>query len=143
MPTPRRWVYNPHSGGKAIPEAVRRRIKDRLHRYADRHFVGRYRELDVRFRGHFCYIDLYLNHDSEPGGWPPPGWGERREEFLERLRATPLHLVRLRYLGDDDGWSFAFYSYASDRYEPSIFSSGDVLGPPEDAFDLAAGIHLG
>lgn len=143
MPTTRRWVYDPHRGGRPIPEAVRRRTEERLRAHAERHFASRYREVDVRFRGWFCYVDLYCDPDPVPAGWPPPGSGESREEFLERLRATPLHLCRLRYLGDEDAWSCAFYSYASERYEPSVFASGDMVGRPEDAFELVAGFHLG
>jgi len=55
---------------------------------------------------------------------------------------TPTHLFRLRYFGNEDSWGLAFYSYAHDRYELSVFPSGDFLGLPEDAFQAAAGFHL-
>jgi hypothetical protein len=136
----RTWVYNPHRGGKTVPEPVRRRIEARLRRVAERDYAGRYRELDVRFRGKFCYVDVFTE-PIVPEDWPPSGGDESREEFLERVRATPLHLCRLRY-HHDDRWSFAFFSYASERYEPSCFGSGDLQGTPEEAFELAASLRL-
>ena len=119
MPASRRWVYDPHRGGKAIPDAVRRRTEERLRRHAESHFAGRYRELDVRFRGKFCYVAIYRDDDL-----------------------GPLNLCRLRFLGNEDGWSFALYIYASEAYEPSIYPSGKALGRPEDAFELAARFRL-
>ena len=64
-----------------------------------------------------------------------------RQEYLEHLRETPIHLCRLRYFSPDR-WSFAFYSYASGRYEPSCFPSGNVMGAAEDALELCASVHL-
>ena len=60
----------------------------------------------------------------------------------ERLRNTPIHLCRLRYFGDEEGWGFAFFAYSSEHYELSVFPSGEFLGPPEDAFEAAAGAYL-
>ena len=75
-------------------------------------------------------------------GWPPPDWPESREEHLERLRNTPTHLCRLRYFGDEERWGFAFYTYSNEKYELSVFPSGDFHGTPEEAFDTAAGVYL-
>lgn len=137
----KRWIYNPHGGGKTIPQAVRQRVHARLRAFAERRYGGRYRELDVRFRGQFCYVDCFVDADV-PEGWPPPGSAETRDQMIARLESTPLHLARLRYFGDEERWSFAFYSYASERYEASVFASGEWHGPPEEAFDLAASVHL-
>ena len=137
-----RWVYDPHRGGRPIPAAVRRQVEGRLRSYAERRFAGLYRDLDVRFRGQFCYVDLYLDPGPLPEEWPPPAWSESREEALARLRATPLHLCRLRHLGGGDRFSFAFYSYASERYEPSALATGDLVGSPEDALEVCAGLRL-
>ena len=63
--------------------------------------------------------------------------------LLERLRNTPTHLCRLRYFGDEERWGFAFYTYSNERYELSVFPSGEFLGPPEEAFDASAGLYLG
>src|SRR6266508_4087540 len=70
------------------------------------------------------------------------GWPETREEFLERLRSTPTKLCRLRYFGGEDRWGFAFYTYGNERYELSVFPSGEFLGPPEEAFGVSAGAYL-
>jgi len=61
---------------------------------------------------------------------------------VERLRNTPTHLCRLRYFGDQERWGFAFYTYSGERYELSVFPSGEFLGPPEEAFQVAAGAYL-
>jgi hypothetical protein len=37
----KRWVFDPDSGGKKIPEVVKRRTEDRIRRYAEAHFAGR------------------------------------------------------------------------------------------------------
>ena len=135
------WVRNPNSGGVTVPEAVKRRTEQRIQRYAEEHFAGKYSRLDIRFRGHFCYVDAYTEPEDTPG-WPPPDWPETREEYLERLRNTPTHLCRLRYFGDEDGWGFGFYTYSNDKYELSIFPSGEFYGTPEEAFDTAARAYL-
>jgi hypothetical protein len=96
----------------------------------------------VRFHGQFCYIDAYTEPAPLPGDWPPAGWPETREELLERLRSTPTKLCRLRFFGGEDRWGFAFYTYSNERYELSVFPSGGFLGPPEEAFGVAAGAYL-
>jgi hypothetical protein len=139
--TRKQWVFDPDSGGKKIPEAVKRRTEERIRRCADEHFAGRYTRLDIRFRGQFCYVDAY--QEPQPlSGWPPPGWSESREEYMERLRNTPTHLCRLRFFGDEENWGFAFYTYSNERYELSVFPTGKFLGPPEDAFQVAAQVYL-
>ncbi len=142
MPSERRWVFDPDSGGVRIPETVRRRTEQRLRRYAEKHYSGRYTWLDIRFRGQFCYIDGYTKPEPLSPNWPPPDWPETREEYLERLRNTPTHLCRLRYFGDEERWGFAFYTYSNERYELSVFPSGEFLGTPEEAFEVAAGVYL-
>ena len=86
-------------------------------------------------------MDAYTESEEMPG-WPPPDWPESRAEHLERLRNTPTHLCRLRYFGDEDGWGFGFYTYSNDKYELSVFPSGEFRGTPEDAFDTAARAYL-
>ena len=76
MPARGQWVFDPDSGGKMIPETVKRDIEKRIHAIANEQFKGRYKHLDIRFRGQFCYIDAY----TEPRiseNWPPPNWPER------------------------------------------------------------------
>jgi hypothetical protein len=132
----KRWVYNPNAGGVNIPERKKQEVKERIERFAAEHYAGKYTRLDIRFRGHFCYIDAY----TEPvvsQGWPPEDWPESREEMIERLRNTPVHLCRLRYFGGDD-WGFAFYTYSNEKYELSVFPDGNFTGKPEDAFTASA-----
>lgn len=130
------WMRDPDSGGVKIPESKKREVTKRIEQYAAEHYSGRYERLDVRFRGHFCYIDAYTEPDL-PEGWPPEDYPETREEMLARLRETPTHLCRLRYFGDDT-WSFAFYTYSSEQYQLSVFPSGKFYGQPEDAFAASA-----
>jgi len=90
------WVYDPHTGGVKIPQAVRERTRSRILAYAKKHYSGKYTHIDVRFRGQLCYIDAY----TEP--YVPPNFdasvfGESREQYIERLRNVPTHLV---YYGD-------------------------------------------
>jgi len=138
----RGWGFDPDSGGVKIDDAVKRRIGERILCYAEAHFAGRYTRLDIRLRGQFCYVDAYTEPEPPGSGWPPPDWPETCEEYLERLRNTPTHLFRLRYFGDQEKWGWAFYSYANERYELSMFPSGEFLGSPEEAFQTAAGLYL-
>lgn len=133
----RGWVRDPHAGGIKIPGAVRQRTEQRIRAYADAHYGGKFIRLDVRFRGVFCYIDAH----TEPA---PPSrallrvTGETRGEYLQRLREAPLHLCRLRYFGNEEAWSMAFYTYSHEQYEPCSFNDGSSEGTPEDAFEIAA-----
>ena len=135
------WVWNPDAGGVKIPERVKLPTEERLRRYAEEHFAGKYTRLDIRFRGQFCYVDAYTEPVLTPG-WPPPDWPESREEHLERLRSTPTHLCRLRYFGDPEKWGFAFFGYSNEKYQLSVFPSGEFHGPPEEAFEAAANAYL-
>jgi len=138
----RRWVFDPGRGGVRISEAVQRRTEQNLRRFAEEHFSGHYTRLEIRFRGQFCYVDAYTE-PGEPGpNWPPADWPETREEYLERLRTTPIHLCRLRYFGGEERWGFAFYTYSHQRYELSVFPTGEYLGSPEEAFEVSADAYL-
>ena len=138
----RTWVKDPNSGGVRIPPVVQQRTRSRLQRYAEKHFSGRYTRIEIRFRAQFCYIDAYTE-PAEPGAnWPPAHWPETREQYKERLRNTPTHLCRLRYFGDEERWGFGFFAYSSEKYELSIFPSGEFFGPPEDAFEVSANLYL-
>ena len=140
--SPKQWVYDPGSGGVTIKSTLKPGIEHRIRQYAEANFAGRYTKLDIRFRGKFCYVDAYVEPEPLTPDWPPSDWPESREEYQERLRNTPIHLIRLRYYGDPDKWGLAFYSYASEKYELSVFPTGDFKGTPEEAFQVAAGLHL-
>lgn len=131
------WVHDPHSGGIKVPKTVQERTKQRILKYAEAHYAGKYNRLDIRFRSQFCYIDAYVEPVLAPD-FPPPDFPETREECLERMRNNPLHLCRLRFFGDEDAWSFAFYTYSNEKYEPCFFSNGTFYGTPEEAFKSAA-----
>ncbi len=134
------WGFDPNSGGKKIPETIKRDIEKRIHHVAEGQFKGRYNRLEIRFRGQFCYIDAYtepLNSEN----WPPPDWPETKEEYLERLRNTPVHLCRLRYFGDDR-WGFAFYTYSNEKYQLSMYPNGNFIGTPEEAFITSGMAYL-
>jgi hypothetical protein len=140
--SPRQWMFDPDSGGVKIQEAIKSRTENRIRHYAETHLAGRYARLDIRFRAQFCYVDAYTEPELPGPDWPPPDWPESREGYLERLRDTPVHLFRLRYFGNEEEWGFAFYSYANDKYELSVFPTGEFLGTPEVALETAAGFHL-
>jgi len=143
MPARGQWVFDPVSGGVRVPDAVKLRNEARIRRVVEERFAGRLTRLDVRFRGQFCYVDAYTEPEPLTPGWPPPGWPETRGSYLERLRATPTRLCRLRYFGDEERWGFAFYTYSNERYSLSMLPSGGFLGPPEDAVEVSAHASLG
>ena len=131
------WVYDPQSGGQKIPDSIKPKIRQRILDYAAQHYTGKYNHIDVRFRGHFCYIDAYTEpHVSDE--YDAELYRESREEHIERLRNTPTHLCRLRFFGDEDRWSMAFFTYSNEKYEPCIFNNGSWHGTPEEAFDTSA-----
>jgi hypothetical protein len=130
------WTFNPQTGGVKISSAKQSEVRQRIERYAASNYAGRYIRLEIRFRGALCYIDAFT--EPQP---PSPSQlkitGETKEQFMERLRSFPTHLGRLRYFGGDR-WSYAFYTYSNERYEPTVFHSGDWFGTPEEAFDIGA-----
>jgi len=87
-------------------------------------------------RGALCYIDAYTQPDLPRGCSPPPG--ETLDGWKERLRNTPTHLCRIRYFGNEDRWSFAFYTYSHEEYQPSFLITGKDHGTPEEAFETSA-----
>jgi hypothetical protein len=60
------WVYNPHTGGKSIPPAVKARTERRILDYAAKHHSGKFTRIDVRFHGALCYIDAYTSSPHSP-----------------------------------------------------------------------------
>lgn len=134
------WMFDPNSGGKKILPIVQADVDKRIRKVAEELFSGRYTRLEIRFRNQFCYIDAYTE-PTVSENWPPTDWPETRDEYLARMRNTPTHLCRLRYFGDDR-WGFAFFAYSSEKYELSMFPSGEFLGTPEDAFFVSAQAYL-
>jgi len=132
------WVYDPHSGGTKIPNAMKPLIRQRILEHAQKYYAGKYNRIEVSFKGKFCYIDAYKEpfvpseYNSELFG------GKSREERIAQLRDVPTHLCRLRFFGAEDKWSMAFYTYSHMKYEPSFFDNGSWHGTPEEAFDTSA-----
>ncbi len=127
-------VHDPHSGGVKIPENVRSRTERRILAHANKLYGGKFTRLAIRFRKQFCYVDAFTDPGDLSGLYPE----DQLQDQLERLRNTPLHLIRLRYFGDEERWSLAFFAYSSEKYEPSFFPSGEFEGTPEDGFDVGA-----
>jgi len=132
------WVYDPQSGGINIPDRIKPRIQQRILDHANKNYSGRFNRIDVKFRGKFCYIDAYTEPFVQEDDYDPNLFGESREEHIARLRNTPTHLCRLRYFGDEDRWSMAFYTYSHETYEPCVFDTGSWEGTLEEAFDTSA-----
>ena len=135
------WAYDPQRGGCVISKPVKHRVTHRILTHAENRYAGRYNDIDIRFRGQFCYIDAYME-PYVPKNFNSDLFGESREEHIERLRNTPTHLCRLRYFGDENRWSMAFFTYSHEQYEPCVFSNGSWYGTPEEAFDVSAAVYL-
>ena len=131
------WVYDPHSGGVKIPTAVQWRTERRIRSHAEARYAGKFTRLDIRFRGPLCYIDAYTEPEK-PSASLLRALGETQEQYMRRQRNVPLHLCRLRYFGNEDRWSMAFYTYSNERYEPCVFINGSFHGTPKEAFETAA-----
>jgi len=131
------WVWNPHIGGTKIPPAVRERTEHRIRSYGESRYAGRFLRLSIRFHGALCYVDAHTEPEP-PSRALLRAMGETREEYLKRMRAVPLHLCRLRYFGNENSWSLAFYTYNNERYEACSFPSGEFHGTPEAALDVGA-----
>jgi hypothetical protein len=129
------WVFDPHAGGVKIPETLKEATKTRILAHAEKHYAGRYAQLDIRFKGALCYIDAFTEPDTRGSPWRATG--ETREQFVGRLRSMPTHLCRLRHFGPDR-WSVAFFTYSHERYEPTFFATGNPFGTPEEGLDVGA-----
>jgi len=118
----------------SIPKTAKEALSVRLEQHVRMHWKDRCREVVVRFRGTFAYVDAFpLHYQFMPGTTP---------EQQAQIEATPTHLCRLGYLGRADLWAFAFFKYSDEKYEPSFLPSGASVGTPEEAFDCAAQVYL-
>ena len=131
------WAKDLHSGGVTIPERIREVVKRRILDYAETHYARKCTRIDIRFKGSFCYIDAY-QEPFVPDDYDPSSLNETREEYCERLSNTPIHLCRLRYMGDQEQLTMAFYTYSHMKYEPSVFDNGGFYGTPEEAFQTSS-----
>jgi len=126
-------------GGK-IPESVQNAVRFRILNHAREHYAGKYWKIDVRFEGGYCFIDAF--QEAAPGSEGVAALtGETRAEFRERVRNTPVHLVRLEHLAEDR-WCLSFYTYSHEQYEPCSYPNGEETGTVEQAFDVGAAAYL-
>lgn len=103
------------------PERVLLCLERRLREHCQTQWPERVKSLSIRVRGAFFYVDADLVGDEESEGEEP--------------------VCRLRYLGSDDEWEFAFFSWSRGirgGYEPSCLNNGQPFGSPEECFDCAA-----
>lgn len=133
---------DPHVGGIKVPEDVAERVRIRIEIFANQNYGGKFIRLGIRFRGQYCYIDAYTEPEIPPD-WPPKEWHETREQSTERLRNTPTHLCRLRYFGNEEQWSLAFFTYSNEKYSPCVFPNGTFYGTPEEGFGVGATYLIG
>ncbi len=129
-------MHDPHSGGAKITPQTQKIVTQRIQQHAQQQYAGKFIRIDLRFKAQFCYVDAYTEpqihepHNEELFG--------PKEEHAERLRNTPTHLVRLRFLGNMEAWSVAFFKYSDMKYEPCLFDNGSWTGTLEEAFDSGA-----
>ena len=133
----RGWYFDPHSGGTKIPDSVKGAVRKRVTDYANQHYAGQFSRLGFRFKNQFCYIDAYME-PQVPESFDESRFGISREEYEQGLRDTPTHLCRLRFFGDIDRWSMAFFTYSNEKYTPSYFGTGQETGTPEEAFEASS-----
>ena len=133
MPT---WVYNPHTGGKSIPPASKgthATAHSRLCKQALPRKVHPNRRPFPR-----CPLLHRRVHRTWRAARKRSPAGETRDQWIDRLSNTPTHLCRIRYFGNEDRWSLAWYSYAHEKYEPGFLITGEDHGTPEEAFETSA-----
>ena len=126
------WGYYPDRGGIKLSEAVKCRSEKRIRNYAATSFVDHYSQIKIRFRQHFCYISMCKERVEGELSYKLPG----------QLQREIISLYRLRYLGDEGNWVLAVYNRERSKYEFSVFPSGEIYGPPEEAIQVLAKRYL-
>lgn len=117
-----------------IPKAAQHALQARLERHAQKHWRTHCREVVVRFRGAFAYVNAFPREQQ----YMPGTTAKERD----RLDAIPTRLCRLRYLGNDSTWEYGFFKYSDEKYGLSLGASGSSEATPEEAFDCSARIYL-
>jgi hypothetical protein len=112
-----RWIHDSHSGGIKISPANQTMFLQKAEAFArTRPWFSHYK-LKLRFKNQFCYLNGIKIGEKE---------------------AFPLG--RLRYFRENI-WSFAFYTYSNERYQPCYFPDGELEGSLEEGV-LACEIYL-
>ena len=100
-----------------MPDSVRTSLARRLDQRRRKRWPD-LKEIRLRFRGSFAYIDGVLEDGDV------------------------LQLCRLSYGGSASRWGFAIYLASKDGYERSVLPTGSFTGTPEEALDCACGLYL-
>jgi len=102
----------PPKGGIIIPPNQQENVSAQAYAYAlTRPWNDEY-QLQMRFKGKFCYFDgKHVNEDN------------------------PFPLGRITYF-ENNVWALAFYTYSNERYEPSLYRSGKWFGSIEEAISI-------
>jgi len=136
------WVFNPNSGGKPIPELVQRRTDARLRSYAESTTPDGM--ADSRFGSAASSVMSTRTRNLRSPvqtGRQPTGRRHARSTWSVCV-IRPSTCVGCGNAGMRNIWGFAFFAYSSDKYELSVFPLGQFFGPPEDAFEVSANVHL-
>ena len=101
-----------------------KRLKELVEGTVDHHASRTHpalQEITIRWRGGYGHLDAWA------------GAGDDNDERIP--------LCRIEYLGGDD-WGFALYDPATGSYTDAVLATGARTGPPTDAYDTAALVHL-
>jgi hypothetical protein len=107
------WQHDPHSGGNKINKKQHDIIREKIISYAKSKYQDLFDELEVKFRGKFCYI----NTKKDSKNFMPIG--------------------RMRFF-DMDRWSIAIFLYSNETYEPGWFPNNEDVGNIEDCVDYCS-----
>ncbi|ETR71776.1 MAG: hypothetical protein OMM_07893 [Candidatus Magnetoglobus multicellularis str. Araruama] len=107
------WNYNPHGGGNKIDKKLHPTIRNKIISYAESKYSDSFDELEVKFRGKFCYIQVKKDSDH----------------FMP--------LARMRFFSMTS-WSIAIFLYSNETYEPGFFANGEDLGTIEECVDYSS-----
>jgi len=107
------WQYNPHAGGKKIDKKHHEIIRNRIISYAKSKYRNSFDEMEVKFRGQFCYINITSDSD----------------QFMP--------FARMRFFSMET-WSIAIFLYSNETYEPGFFDNGEELGTIEECVDYCS-----
>jgi hypothetical protein len=133
-------------GKLAISEESRKVALERLHKYVDDNYLGRYGVVDVRtkIKGRYIYIDWVeglTDEDIEIVKNENPGVSMETIEFHRRNNSRPSKLCRIRSSGDMEFWTLELYKYSDWCYDVE----GDLPfggGTIEECFEAAAGVYI-
>jgi hypothetical protein len=101
------WVYDPQSGGVTIPKKQFDEIKSRIILHMEE--IAPNIVMDIKLKSQFCYVNTVEDGHIMP-------------------------VCRMRHF-DIDRWSFAFYTYGNETYQPCLPLSGKDNATIEEILD--------